>query len=266
MWLAKPSARVVITSMLAVLGIILATPTNGGTDSTAARTGNAAGPLPAASREGRPFPGTPAVGALFTISNGKPGTRFCTASVIHSPHGNLLITAAHCLTGIQGTLAFVPGYAHGSTPYGTWYITRVFTGHAWASSSDPGDDVAFLTVSPHASVPIEDVTGAEQLGTGQPSNEQAQVVGYPNAANEPIVCGNWTRAVGAAQLEFDCGGYTNGTSGGPFLTRVNRATGQGLVIGVIGGYEEGGDLPSVSYSATFGRNVSSLYQTAVAAS
>jgi hypothetical protein len=38
------------------------------------------------------------------------------------------------------------------------------------------------------------------------------------------------------------------------------------VIGVIGGYEEGGDVPSVSYSVTFGRNVSSLYRTAAAAS
>ena len=270
MWLAKLSARVVSTSVLtglAVLAIILATPANGGTDSIAARTGNTAGLLPAASRVGRPFQGTPAVGALFTISNGKLGTHFCTASVIHSPHGNLLITAAHCVTGTQGTIAFVPGYANGSAPYGIWHITRVFTGQAWASSSDPGDDVAFVTVSqPGASVPIEDVTGAEQLGIGQPPDERAWVVGYPNGASEPVTCTNWTRAFSAAQLEFDCGGYTNGTSGGPFLARVNQATGQGTVIGVIGGYEQGGNLPSVSYSAAFGRDVSSLYQTAVAAS
>jgi V8-like Glu-specific endopeptidase len=265
-WLAKPSARIITTSVLTGLAIILATPTNGGTDSTAARTGNAAGLLPAVSREGRPFPGTPAIGALFTTSNGKPGTRFCTASVIHSPHGNLLITAAHCVTGIQGTLAFAPGYANGHAPYGIWNITRVFTGQAWASSSNPGDDVAFLAVSQHASVPIEDITGAEQLATGQPANERAWVVGYPNGASEPVVCTNWTRAFSAAQLEFDCGGYTDGTSGGPFLTHVNQATGQGLVIGVIGGYEQGGNLPSVSYSAAFGRNVSALYRMAAAAS
>ena len=269
-WLAKPSSRIVSASALTVLGvlaIILATPANGGTDSIAARTGNAAGPLPAASHQGRPFPGTPAVGALFTTSHGKPGTHFCTASVIHSPHGNLLITAAHCVTGTQGTIAFVPGYANGSTPYGIWYVTQVFTDQAWASSSNPDDDVAFLTVRQHnARVPMEDVTGAEQLGIGQPSDERAQVVGYPNGANEPVFCGNWTRAFSATQLEFDCGGYTDGTSGAPFLVQVDQVTEQGTVIGVIGGYEQGGDVPSVSYSVAFGSNVSSLYRTAAAAS
>ena len=68
----------------------------------------------------------------------------------------------------------------------------------------------------------------------------------------------------AGQLEFDCGGYTDGTSGGPFLTSVDPLTGQGSVIGVIGGYEQGGDVPQISYSAMFGANVAALYQTAVA--
>ncbi|HYZ52727.1 MAG TPA: hypothetical protein VE733_04350 [Streptosporangiaceae bacterium] len=55
-----------------------------------------------------------------------------------------------------------------------------------------------MTVSqPGASVPIEDVTGAEQLGIGQPSNERARVMGYPNGANEPVTCDNWTRAFSA---------------------------------------------------------------------
>jgi hypothetical protein len=68
----------------------------------------------------------------------------------------------------------------------------------------------------------------------------------------------------ADQLEFDCGGYTDGTSGGPFLAGVDAQTGQGTVIGVIGGYEQGGLTPQVSYSAMFGENVAALYQAAVA--
>ena len=268
-WHAKPSARIVSTSVLTVVtvvAVIFATPADGGTDNLVAQIGNAVGLFPASSHISTPFQGTPAVGALFTTSNGKLGTHFCTASVINSPHKNLLITAAHCVTGIQGTIAFVPGYVNGNAPYGIWYVTQVFTDQAWTSSSNPDDDVAFVTVSQHnASVPIEDVTGAEQLGIGQPSNERARVMGYPNGANEPVICSNWTRAFSATQLEFDCGGYTDGTSGAPFLVRVDQATGQGMVIGVIGGYEEGGDSPSVSYSVVFGANVSSLYQTAAAA-
>jgi hypothetical protein len=66
------------------------------------------------------------------------------------------------------------------------------------------------------------------------------------------------------QLEFDCDGYTDGTSGGPFLSDVDPATGQGLVIGVIGGYQQGGDVPQVSYSAVLGANAAALYEQAVA--
>ena len=38
----------------------------------------------------------------------------------------------------------------------------------------------------------------------------------------------------------------------------------GTIVGVIGGYQEGGDTPSVSYSAYFGSGVYQLYQQAVA--
>jgi hypothetical protein len=44
---------------------------------------------------------------------------------------------------------------------------------------------------------------------------------------------------------------------------VHRATGLGAVIGVIGGYEQGGDTPSVSYSARFGQAVRDLYDKSV---
>ncbi|HXF20282.1 MAG TPA: hypothetical protein VN597_07475 [Streptosporangiaceae bacterium] len=45
---------------------------------------------------------------------------------------------------------------------------------------------------------------------------------------------------------------------------MQRATGLGTVIGVIGGYQQGGNTPSVSYSAGFGRAVRTLYEAAVA--
>ena len=39
-----------------------------------------------------------------------------------------------------------------------------------------------------------------------------------------------------------------------------------MVFGVIGGYEQGGDTPQVSYSSAFGPAVAVLYQTAEASS
>jgi len=262
-WLAKPSARLVSTSVLAALAIIFATPASGG---MAARLVKAVGFGPSPSQNGAPFGGTPAVGALFTTSNGHLGTHFCTASVVNSPHGNLLLTAAHCVVGTQGTIAFVPGYANGQAPYQIWNVSRIFTDQAWNNSASVDDDVAFLEVSRNGGAPIEDVTGAEQLGISLPPVELTRVIGYPNGAPEPVVCQNWTKAFSPNQLEFDCGGYPDGTSGGPFLIRVDHATGQGTVMGVIGGYQQGGDSPTVSYSAMFGSNVRALYESAVARS
>ena len=70
------------------------------------------------------------------------------------------------------------------------------------------------------------------------------------------------RQLSPDQLEFDCGGYTDGTSGSPLLADVNPATGLGTVIGVIGGFEQGGHTPDVSYAARFSANTSALYTLA----
>ena len=198
---------------------------------------------------------------MFTTSNGKLSNHFCTASVVHSPGGNLAITAAHCVTGVAAPVAFVPGYVNGKIPFGVWTVTRIYTDQAWQASQSQDDDVAFLALgNPGEGVPIEDITGAEQLGTSWPARSYVQVLGYPDTSEQALQCANWTRAFSVTQLEFDCGGYTNGTSGGPFLADVDKATGQGTVIGVIGGYQQGGDTPSVSYSSVFGTRVLSLYQ------
>jgi V8-like Glu-specific endopeptidase len=261
----KVRATLITLFAVAVFGAVMLVPAEGGVTSMASRIGHAARSLTTTSQTGQSFGGVAAVGALFTETSGKLGTHFCTASVVHSAHGDLAITAAHCVTGQQGTIVFVPGYADGKAPYGVWQVTQVYTDQAWQSSQDPDDDVAFLRLSGAADgVPIEDVTGAEQLGTGWPSHTLVQVIGYPDGEAEPVWCVNWAESFDPEQLEFDCGGYTDGTSGGPFLAGVSATSGQGTLIGVIGGYQQGGDTPSVSYSIAFGTTVASLYQTAEA--
>ncbi|HUN37597.1 MAG TPA: trypsin-like serine protease [Trebonia sp.] len=232
-------------------------------------------PAPSSTPSSTAFSGVAAVGALFpagteagtTTSLNVSGAHFCTASVIASPAGDLAVTAAHCVSGKATAYVFVPGYHDGQAPYGTWQVTRVFTDAAWTAAEDPGDDVAFLQLAAGpGGVPVQAITGAEQLRTGAPQRDHVTVIGYPDGAAQPVSCVNWTKAYGSTQLEFDCGGYPDGTSGGPFLANVSPATGRGTVIGVIGGYEQGGDTPQVSYSIVFGPNVASLYQTAVASS
>jgi V8-like Glu-specific endopeptidase len=262
--LSRPSARIALISALAIGVVATVTPAQGAAGDIASGLARVVGHLTSPSQNGRDFTGTPAVGALFTTAQGKLSDHFCTASVVSSPHGDLVVTAAHCVSGAASAV-FVPGYHGGAAPYGIWTVTKVYADAAWTSSADPDDDVAFLRVTQLGSiVPIEDVTGAEQLKTGTSARQLVEVIGYPNATNVPITCRNWTREPMANQLEFDCGGYADGTSGGPFLADIDPVTGQGAVIGVIGGYEQGGDTPQVSYSAMFKTNVAALYQTAVA--
>jgi V8-like Glu-specific endopeptidase len=241
------------------------TPANGAATDIATHVANAFRGTVSNSRSGQTITGMAAVGALFTSSNGKLGSHFCTASVVDSPHGDLAVTAAHCVTGMTGTtIVFVPGYESGDDPYGQWTVSKIYVDKAWTASASANDDVAFLKLAQAgSSVPIEDVTGAETLATGTSARQLVEVIGYPDTSDQPIACRNWTTQPMSDQLEFDCDGYTDGTSGGPFLADVNAANGQGTVIGVIGGYEQGGLTPAISYSAEFTTNVSSLYATAV---
>ena len=252
---------------IAVVGIAAITPVGHSADRLAVRLAAALEIAPrhaVAAARGRPFDGSPAVGALFTLSGGRLGDHFCTASVVHSHRGDLLVTAAHCLTGRPvgqpGGIVFVPAFHDGTSPYGSWPITAVFVDRAWSSRHDPDDDVAFLRAGRPGSR-IEKTTGADQLGIGRPP-QPVRVIGYPDGASRPITCRARARGFGARQMVFDCGGYTDGTSGGPFLTRVSKATGRRTVIGVIGGYQQGGNTPGISYSTRFQADVAALYKTA----
>jgi hypothetical protein len=215
---------------------------------------------PSAPLAGHPFTGTPAVGALVRADEPTVlRTHSCTASVVHSPHRNLVVTAAHCVPKDVRDLGFVPGYLGGKAPYGVWQVDKALVDPRWSSGGDPDYDVAFLVV--HGTV--EDMTGANNLGIGISPGILAAAIGYPSAHDEPIVCVNYTRKLTDRQLRFDCADYTDGTSGGPLLTKVDPATGRGTVLGVVGGYQQGGETPDVSYSPYFGAEVGALYRTAI---
>jgi len=265
-WLSERSAVFAVSGLLAMTAAVA--PATGAATGIVTRVKHAVSHLTTNTDTAQSFSGTAAVGALFTLDNGKLGNHFCSASVVNSPAGDLILTAAHCVTQVAAPIAFVPDYHDGKSPYGIWKATRQYTTSAWQSSENPDDDFAFLTVSdPSEGVPVEDITGAEQLSTsGATARAYVQVIGYPDGAAEPVECSNWAKIFSPTQLEFDCGGYPDGTSGGPFLADVSAATGQGVVLGVIGGYEQGGLTDSVSYAASFSSNpnVESLYKTATA--
>lgn len=214
-----------------------------------------------------PFSGVAQVGTLFRTSNGALTSHHCTGSVVHSAKGDVVLTAAHCVydsSGPETSLEFVPQYHDGSMPYGAWKVSAVYVASQWSASRDPDHDVAFITVHKDGSSDsIEDEVGSDRLAVDQSDDQLTTVIGYPSSTNTPVTCTNYTTEFSPTQLKFACAGYPGGTSGSPFLTHIDAATGYGTVDGVIGGYEMGGDTSSVSYSVHFDDAVEDLYQQAV---
>ncbi|HET9173525.1 MAG TPA: trypsin-like serine protease [Actinospica sp.] len=222
---------------------------------------------------GTAFTGVSQVGAMFSTSDGSISGQghYCTGSVVNSPEGDIVVTAAHCVydsSGVYTDIAFVPGYHDGEDPYGVWIPSAVIVPPQWASDSDPNYDVAFLVVHEEGSgTKIQDVVGGDDLGLSPGYTNLTQVIGYPESTEEPVNCTNYTSefsdsSLTTPQLQFDCDNYPGGTSGGPFLQAVDSTTDLGTIVGVIGGYEAGGDDPDVSYSVYFGDWVGSLYAQA----
>jgi V8-like Glu-specific endopeptidase len=231
------------------------------------RAGHRAVPLPGQTPDAHTAMAALQVGALF--EHDASGGHFCTASVVASPGEDLLVTAAHCISNGDGSgykqdIVFIPGYRNGAAPYGVWTPERLLVAPQWAYSADPDFDVGFIVLQPHDGENIQQVLGANQFGHDTGYQYLVRVTGYPSSGGAPIACVNWTSRQSATQLEFNCGGYTGGTSGSPWVTGFDPRTRTGTIVGVIGGYQQGGNTPSVSYSAYFGSGIYQLYEQAIA--
>jgi V8-like Glu-specific endopeptidase len=187
----------------------------------------------------------------------------CTASVVHSPDGDTLITAAHCISGSGAGMVFAPGQHGTRAPNGRWTVTAAHLDRKWVARQDPDDDVAFLTVAPRtingARTTIEQVTGAYTLGSTAARGQRVTLTGYPaGSANNPITCTTKTYLTREFPT-FDCRGYVGGTSGTPWL----RATSHGTrIVGVIGGLNQGGCHDYTSYSSPLARDADDAYRRA----
>lgn len=210
------------------------------------------------------FAGVPTVGALFYTTGTE--SHFCTASVVDSPHGDIVLTAAHCVYGSSyaTNIAYVPEWHDGVSPYGTWTVTSITVAQGWISSHDQDLDFAFLTVEPRSGgqLPVQRVTGGLRLGVDAGSSHKISVIGYNDTDSDPVGCATTSSQFGPAQMQFYCDDYWDGTSGGPWILDFDPVTGGGIVFGDIGGYQQGGDYPYLSYSPYFGSDVFSLFLNA----
>jgi hypothetical protein len=201
----------------------------------------------------RHFRGVASVGALF-LPGLYPSLHTCSASVIRSSAGDVIMTAAHCVSGSGVGYRFAPGYHDGKTPYGVWNVTAAYGDPAWISGQDPHRDWAFLTVADrriHGRLrSLQSVTGGSRLGHTARRGRRVTVIGYGIGRNDrPIRC-KATVYRHRGYPAFNCGGYVGGTSGSPWLRRT--AAGR-VVVGDIGGLHQGGCTPSTSYSPPLGK-------------
>ncbi|MEV0242031.1 trypsin-like peptidase domain-containing protein [Streptomyces sp. NPDC050674] len=185
-----------------------------------------------------------------------PGGHFCTASVVGAPRRDLIVTAAHCLGG-DGGLLFVPGYRNGRAPYGEWTVRRRYLPRGWVEGRHEDSDVGFARLAPRGGVEVQDVVGGNRFTTGTATGATAvTVTGYPDARETPVSCTAKPAAHSRTQQRIACPGFSGGTSGSPWVN------GDGQVVGVLGGHDQGGTTPGVSYSVVLGAEARRLYREA----
>ena len=207
------------------------------------------------------------VGALVPLSS--PTQHYCTASVIDSPHHDLLVTAAHCVHngaggGYIGGAGFSPGTSAGPGPAGLWKVRAAVVDPAWIASSDPSADFALVVLAPRQGRAIEEVVGGNPLTIGR-TPASVGLLGFPADTATPHSC-HGTALADRAQHQYHvyCPGFSAGTSGSPWLAGPRALYGSGNVIGVIGGYQRGGPSDDDSYSSPFDARIAALYNRAVA--
>ncbi|MFD9075409.1 trypsin-like serine peptidase [Streptomyces lasiicapitis] len=217
------------------------------------------------------YKGAKTIGVLYFVGRDL-AAHSCTASVVHSPKGNLILTAAHCGNGDK--YAFVPQYRSDKSaakqPYGIWAVDRVFKDPRHTAKG-PGSDLDFAFASLRADQrgrQIEQVTGANRLARTPSYKVPVTVIGYPKATYDPkdraIKCkAKTTRLTGYKQLRMACGGFYGGTSGSPWLMNFDERTGTGDVVGNVGGWGGGGASAAVSYAPYYDDEVFKLHQDAV---
>lgn len=182
----------------------------------------------------------PSVGGLLPALG---GPHYCSASVVDSPRRDLVVTAAHCLYGTGATIEFAPGFQDGKAPYGVWTVTNLYVEPAWKSGQSPQADVAVLRIAPLRGQQVEDVVGGRGLASPIPG-QSVTVSGFPSSSKTPSVCTN-TLSLTQGYPTVNCsGGMVDGVSGGAWVQG-------GSVVGVVGGYEQGGCSAQIAYSTPF---------------
>jgi hypothetical protein len=109
----------------------------------------------------------------------------CSGTALLSGNKSVVWTAGHCVNDGAGTFvtnwAFVPAYADGSRPYGTWTARRLLTTSGWNASSDFSYDNGAAVVNTSGGRALTDVVGGVKPTFNYPRRQTYVSHGYPAA-------------------------------------------------------------------------------------
>jgi hypothetical protein len=213
----------------------------------------------------------------------------CSASVVPSPRGNVILTAAHCVidpsTGTAatpGSLVFIPAYRNGVGPDGAWqmsergaYVTERW--FKWAETKqvppNEGEDLAFLRLDVnrerenlHYFENVEDIVGSLGIDFNQPCSQTYTQFGYPAELPysgealfshiAPFVGTDLNPAITPRPIKI-ASDFTRGASGGPWT--IGPSTAPTALSLTAYGYE---NQPGYLYGPYFGEAARKVYERA----
>ena len=212
-------------------------------------------------------------GKVF-FQNASGGTFACSATVANSDNKSVVLTAGHCVvnasTGeVYQNWVFIPGYANGNRPFGTFTARSLFHDADYVSTGGNANwDFAFAVVGTVNGGTLADTVGAEGIAFNSPTGQHVHSFGYGGSDAE----GNGERLNTCEGDEFPDAGradstmwgidcvQTGGSSGGGFLSTFDTSAGTGYLVGnisVSAGANE--------YHPVLGNEALSVYQQAGAA-
>lgn len=240
-------------SVVLVAGLLALTPGCG--RAAPPKTHTTSRPPTAAKLTAAPVPPDARIGALFL---GAGDLHTCTAGVLDSKDGDLILTAAHCVAGGIDT-TFVAGFDDAADPADIWHVDSIYLDPRWVTNQDPLADFAILRVERDGGGTVEGESGGGlTIGTAPKPGTVVNVAGYRlGVGGGPVGCKSETELAPGGFPSLRCGGLVDGTSGAPWTTGPT-------ITGLTGGLDGGGCDENVSYSPPFGDGVVALLARAEA--